>query len=483
MKAENKSITTNSIFYVIYNLLNVIFPLLTGIYVARILLPENIGQVEIARNYAQYFLILSFLGIPTYGIREVSKRRNNREELSKLYSELMVFNSISTLLCSIVFYFSVLVIPHYSEIKILCFIAGLSIILNLFNHEWLFSGLEEFKFISLRNIAFKVLCFIALVLFVRDTDDLIAYAFISIFGTAGNYLLNIIKARKIVDFSFKNISLKEHLKPVFMLLAVNVAIEIYSLVDITMLGFLCDEQTVTFYSYGMRIFRIFLSIVNSFTMVLVPRLALYYKENKQEEFNSILSKTFRVILLISIPMVIGIFFVSTFVITFLYGDTYSLSASVLKILSMILVISPIGYLLGSRILLVTGNENKMIIPVACGAVTNVIINYLLIPIYGAIGAAIASVIGEIVVMTVFILFGCSKYKLINIRRNLMKQFVAIIFMSALLVGMSLLPISAALITILQIVLGVISYFGILLLLREDIVIELLNKFVRKLKHE
>lgn len=478
-----KTLTTNSIYYLIYNVLNVIFPLLTGIYVARVLLPENIGQVEIARNYAQYFLILSFLGIPTYGMREVSKKRHDRLALSKLYSELMIFNAISTVICIVSFYISVLIIPHYAEIKTLCFIAGLSIVLNLFNNEWLFTGLEEFKFVSIRNIAFKILCFTGLVLFVRNENDFIIYAFISIFGTAGNYLLNIVKSSKLIDFSFKHISIGPHIKPVLYLLAVNIAIEIYTLIDVTMLGILCEDQTVAFYSYGMRIFRIFLSIVNTFTMVLVPRLALYYNEHKQNEFNQLLSKTFRVILLIAVPMVVGIFFVSDYAITLVFGDVYISSSNVLKVLSFILIVSPIGYLLGSRVLLVSGHENIMIIPVACGAIVNVIMNYLLIPMYAEIGAAVASAIGETVVMGVYVLMGHKKYTLINIIPNVLKQIGAVAIMTVCLIVMSLLPIDPFIRTWLQIVLSAIIYFGVLYILKEDITAGYFNMIKGRLKHE
>ena len=100
---SNKSITKNSIFYLIYNVLNVIFTFLTGMYVTHILLPDDIGLVEMAKNFVQYFVILSFLGIPTYGLREISKNRNDKAKLSKIYSELMLINCISTLIFSAIY--------------------------------------------------------------------------------------------------------------------------------------------------------------------------------------------------------------------------------------------------------------------------------------------------------------------------------------------------------------------------------------------
>ena len=95
--SKEKSLKKNSVFYLIYNILNIVFPFVTGIYVTRILLPEQIGLVESARNIVTYFVIFSFLGIPTYGLREISKYRNDKKELNKVYTELMIINFISTL--------------------------------------------------------------------------------------------------------------------------------------------------------------------------------------------------------------------------------------------------------------------------------------------------------------------------------------------------------------------------------------------------
>ena len=92
--AQNKSLKRNTIYYLIYNLLNVFFPFVSGIYVARILLPDTIGQVETARNFAQYFIMFAYLGIPTYGMRECSKYRNDKNKLSKIHNELFLINFI-----------------------------------------------------------------------------------------------------------------------------------------------------------------------------------------------------------------------------------------------------------------------------------------------------------------------------------------------------------------------------------------------------
>ena len=483
----HKSLKGNTIAYLIYNVLNVIFPFITGIYVARILLPGAIGQVEAARNLAQYFVIFSFLGIPTYGLREVAKIRDNKLELSKLHSELFIINAISTSIFLSIYLGLIIFIPIYNEKLSLYLITGIAISLNFINNGWLFEGLEKFWFISIRNIIFKILSFVLLVLFVRSEDDYMIYAIITVVGTAGNYFLNIISTRKYIHFSFKGLDIRRHLKSILFLSAVNLAIEVYSLVDVTMLNIMCDDANVTYYAYGQKIYRILMQVINTFTMVLVPRIALYYKMGRIMEFNKLIVNTLKIIIILSLPTILGIWFVSDYLLVLLYGSSYINSAMVLKILSFILFVSPIGYLLGSRILLVTNNEKYMIIPVFCGAIVNIICNVVLIKLYSEVGAAIASVISEIVVMVIYVFMGKKKYTIDKscLIISFIKVFLSLIIMFFYLYGISFIPAPKYLVTIYQILGSIVLYFGLLFILKEEIVygviISVKNKFFKKRK--
>ena len=144
---KEKSLSKNSLFYLAYQVVNIVFPFITGMYVARVLLPDTSGRVTAAQNIAQYFVILSFLGIPTYGLREISKVRNDKEKLSKVYSELLIINSISTFVCCILYMVIIVTIPKYNQDLKLHFITGIAIAFNFLNNSWLFEGLEEFSFI------------------------------------------------------------------------------------------------------------------------------------------------------------------------------------------------------------------------------------------------------------------------------------------------------------------------------------------------
>lgn len=472
---SSKSLSKNSAYYLLYNVFNVLFPLASGIYVARVLLPQLIGEVAYAQNIATYFSILAFLGIPTYGMREIARNREDKDALKKIHSELLIINAISTSVFLLSYIVLVLSVADFRGKIVLYLIVGVSIALNYLNNAWLFQGLEEFKYISIRNIFFKVFLFVLLVVFVRKEDDYIAYAIVASIGSAGAYFLNIIIAKKKVGFTLKGLELKRHLKPIFLLVVVNIAIEIYTLVDTTMLGIFCDKLHVAFYSYGSKIYKVLLQILNTFTVVVVPRMSLFFKNKQTDDFYSLVTKTLKIIVLIAIPAIIGIQFVSDFLVVKVYGEAYSYSATVIRILCFNLLISPIGYLLGSRMMLVVGKEYKMIIAVGIGCAINIVGNFLLIPLYSEIGAAVASVISELIVAVVYVSFGSRYFRLKSMKSFSWKILLATIIMSAYLVTIGLMLHDTWIKLIVQVVGAAGLYFLTLVFTKETTVRDTLSQ--------
>ena len=477
---EHKSLTANTIFYMIYNVLNIVFSFVTGMYAARVLLPNDIGIVESAKNFVQYFVIFSFLGIPTYGLREISKCRKNQENLNKTYTELMIINAISTTFFGILYLIIIFMVKSYSENIAVYLILGLLIFLNYFNNSWLYEGLEKFQFISTRNLIFKFISFLVLVLFVRDKNDYIWYAIMFVVGTSGNYFYNIICAKRYVKLEFRDLNIKRHLKSIAYLVFVNLAIEIYTLVDITMLSSICEKENVAFYSYGSKIFRILITVLNTLTTVIVPKLALIYKEGNLHEYNKLITKALKIIVMVAVPFIIGIYFTSDYLITLVYGSSYITSSYVLKVLSISLIITPVGYLLGSRVMLITEHENKMIIPVTCGAIVNLILNLFLIKRYSEIGAAIASVISEIVVMCIYIILSRKYFKLENIKRFLFNIILTSIVMAIYLYIISKVKANPGWICFFQVIGAIAIYCSILIILKEPTINDVKDKLIKKI---
>lgn len=474
----NNSLMKNSSYMLLYNVLNMVFPFISGIYVARVLLPSDIGQVSYAQNIVTYFVIFSFLGIPTYGLREASRCKNNKEQLNKLFSELFIINFISTVFFSLIYLIIVFSVPLFFAKYRIYLIAGLLIPLNIIDFTWLFEGVEDFKFISIRNIVIKVISFCLLIFFVRGSEDLIAYVFILVFGTGGSFLINVFYGRKVVRFTLRGLEFKKHLKSIMLLVVVNFAIEVYTLIDTTMLGIMCGNESVAYYSYATKIYKVFLQIINTLTIVIVPRLSESFNRNNIDEFNSILSKVLNYIILFSFPIIIEIFFEADKAILFLYGDNYLTSANILRVLSLIIFISPIGYLLGSRVCLVVGKESKMVIAVVIGSVINVILNLFLINLYAEIGAAIASLISEIVVMFVYVNMGRKYFKLNKNNISIVKISISTVMLSAFLYVMSFCSINNFLSLLIDVVGGLLIYVFMLIILKEKTVLNLLLRIKR-----
>ena len=464
-----KSISVNSIWYLLYQVFNVLFPFVMTLYGARILLPEGVGHVLSAQNIATYFAIFAFLGIPTYGRREISKARNNNEELSRIYSELFIINTVSTVCFCIAYLGVVFIVPDFRNALPLYLVTGGAIALNFFNNSWLFEGLEDFRFISLRNIIFKAASLVLLFVLVRSQSDYLLFAFIMVLGLYGNYILNIFYAPRLVRFTLNGLNFRRHMAPIFALVAVNLAIELYSLVDVTMIRFLKGEEFVSYYFYAQGINKVLQQVLNTFTIVIVPRLALYYSEKQTSQFSSLISKSLNTIIVLALPMIAGIEVVANNAIVALYGTEYEASVPVLRLLIVLLIVSPVGYLLGSRVLLVTGHEKKMALCVWAGAIVNVIGNFILIPRLGELGAACASVISEVCVAVVYVILG-HKYYTLDLK---LSEIIKVLTGTALMAGAAyaagfvsdnlLIRLAA------QILAGALTYALVLLITRESLV--------------
>ena len=223
-----------------------------------------------------------------------------------------------------------------------------------------------------------------------------------------------------------------------------------------------------------------LQVINTFTMVLVPRISFYFKKGLKEEFNQLVSKALKLIIICAVPMIVGIQFTADFLLIKLYGELYRTSATILRMFSILLLISPVGYLLGSRMLLATNHENKMIISVGIGAVVNITGNAILIPIYAEFGATIASIISEIVVMIVYVILGKRYFKLQGTLYTSIKVCCAATIMAVFLFFCGSLTINGWLVLSIKVVGAILIYGCTLLLLKEDIVKQYAGIIINKL---
>ncbi len=389
-----KSLTKNSLFNALYQVLNMIFPLISSMYVARTLMPEGVGRVAYAQNIASYFVTAAALGIPTVGLRAISNARDDRKKLNRTFSELTLLNACSTIL-SLTFYF-VLVFcnPAFRDDFLLYCATGLVVLFNVINIDWLYKGHEEYVYIVVRSIVVKLISLLALFLFVKCKDDYIIYAVITSLATCGNYLFNAVRARKYVTFQICDLDLKQHIKPVFLFAGTLFFAAIYSKVDTTMLGIMVGEESVGYYSYAHKVLQIGVSFCAAVTSAFLPRLSYCFQRDKKQ-FYALVGKGVRIISFLAIPAAIGLFVLAPEAICVLFGDTFLPAASTLRIFSILIVVFAFGNLMCYQMMICSGNEKMHVKVLGCAAGINMVLNAILIPKFQHNGAAIASVFTEL----------------------------------------------------------------------------------------
>ena len=285
MKQRNVSLKVNFIMNAILTLSSFLFPLITFPYISRILLPAGTGKVSFATSLVSYFAMLAQLGIPTYGIRACARVRDDRRELTQTTHELLYINMIMCVVSYIIFFLVLGLVPRLREERILYLIVSLTIAFNALGMEWLYKALEEYTYIAVRSIFFKLIALIAMFLMVHEKGDYVIYGGISIFASSASNILNFIHARRYIDRKpIRTLQLKKHGKAVGVFFAMSCATTIYTNLDTVMLGFMSSDVDVGYYHAAVKIKTILVGIVTSLGTVLLPRASYYIQGGKMEEF-------------------------------------------------------------------------------------------------------------------------------------------------------------------------------------------------------
>ncbi len=407
----SKSIKVNFVYNILLNVLNVLFPVITAPYIARVLLPENIGLYNFANTYAGYFALVAALGIPTYGVREVAKCRDNKNALQSLFSEIFTINVVSSFVVSIIFIASIFIIGQLHENWLFFIVAGIVVYTKPFSIEWVYQGLENFGFITVRSFVVKLLCVIALFLFVHDVNDALIYLMISVSATILNQLWNFVILGKFgIKIKLKFTALRKHLQPIFILFASAIAISIYSILDTLMLGFMTNYSEVAYYNNATYIAKSVLAVVTSLSIVAVPRLSYYMEKQEWNEINSLIKKSIGVISFLAIPIAFGMALVAPIFIPLFLGEAFEGAVVPLQIMAFIIVAIGFNNITGFQVLIGLGYDKLFLYSVLSGAIFNFLLNCIMIPMLGASGAAFASVMAETLILLITIMFVYKKTK-------------------------------------------------------------------------
>ncbi len=378
-----------------------LFPLITFPYVSRILLPVGIGKVTLATSLIAYFSMFAQLGIPTYGIRACARIRDDREKLTRTVHELLGINLVMNVLSYALLVLSVLFIHRLREEKTLYFVVSISILLNSLGMEWLYKALEQYTYITIRSILFKLIALAATFLLIHSESDYIIYGGITIFAASASNLLNLINASKYISLRRPgDCNWRRHMKSVAVFFALSCAATIYTNLDALMLGFMTSDADVGFYNAAVKVKTILVGIVTALGAVLLPRSSYYVEHGQTEQFRSMTRKAIRFVLLSASAVMCYFILFAKESIFFLSGEEYRNAIPAMQIIMPTVLFIGLTNILGIQILVPMGKEKVVLKSEIAGAAADLVLNALLIPTMKSAGAAVGTVVAEAVVLIV-----------------------------------------------------------------------------------
>ena len=477
------SVKLNALMNTIRTISTMIFPLITFPYTSRILGPEGVGKISFATSFVSYFILLASIGIPLYGIREIARVRDDKNKLSELTQELFVMHLITSIIISSIFIILIFLNGKLYDEKTLFFIVSFSIILTTLGMEWLYQGLEQYSYITIRSIIFSAVFTIAIFVFINNEDDYLISATIGVFASLGSSLLNFYNARKIL-FAKRTEpwNFKRHFKPLSLVYLLNFTVSIYIQLDTVMLGFLSSAKDVGYYSSGLKINKMLLALVTSLGTVLLPRLSYYIANDMKAEFNKMLKKSFEVIWILCLPMVAALMLLSKEIIVLFAGNLYIPASICIVITAPIILFIGLSNIFGIQILYPLGRDKEVVYSVGAGAIISFSLNFLLIPHFSHVGAAMATLSSELVVLIIMVLLMPKEYRILMPFSTIQKYSIATAFLIILILSIKFTISTYWLRLVIAIPSGVILYFLSLLLMKESLILEVKLKIKERISH-
>lgn len=393
------NLSKNYLYNVISLFTGMLFPFITFPYISRILMPEYLGKVTFAQSLTSYFIRLALLGIPVYGVRELSRAivSEEKNDFSKIFTELLLISLISSVFSTILFYLLISFNSKVEEIKMLMYLYLFQVIFAFLTLDYIFIVLERHKRRTIRTVILRVISLALMLTLVKKPEDYLIYGAILIFPEIIARIIDFYFCRKYIYTKMKDLNFKRHFRSLLTLFIFSFSIGIYVSLDTTILGFMKNEEEVGLYSTGTKLVKMIIPIVSILGTVMAPQIIKHIKKKDNEQVYSMIDKFIDFCFLLGIPGIFLMTFLAKDIILLISGNTFINSTPTMKLTAIIIITIPLGTFFGSQILIPNDKEKLVLKVSVIGMTLNVILNLLLIPKYGIEGAAFALLATEFLI--------------------------------------------------------------------------------------
>lgn len=412
----------NIIYSTVLTVSGYLFPLITFPYVTRVLGVNNFGICNFYDGVVSYFILFSMLGILNLGIREIARVKHDKRELTKVFGGLITLNLLTTALSIVALLIVGLTVPKLAEHPQMIYIGAAKVLVNTLLVEWFYTGMEDFRYITVRSILVRSVYVVAVLLFVRNSDDYILYFGLTTGMFVINSIINVVHLRKFIHFSGINFNFRQFVKPYITLGIYQILTSMYTTVNVVILGFVAGDVQVGYYSTSVKLYYILLSFYNAFSSVLLPRMSALIAQNDKANFHYLISKSSSVLFIITIPLIIIIFSFSPTIINLIAGSDFAPASDCMRIIIPMMLIHGFEIILIYQILFPLNKDKPIFINSVIGAVVGLSLNFILVPHLQSVGSSIVLLCSE---TSVFIsaLYFVSKISKFDFRLNLLLKIV------------------------------------------------------------
>lgn len=417
------SIKNNFYYSSILTAAGYFFPLITFPYVSRVLGVTNIGICNFVDSIINYFVLFSMMGIQTLGIREIANVKNDKEKLSEAFSCIVSLNLLFCIFFGTILLILIHLVPELYEHRNLMYIGVAKLISSLFLIEWLYKGLEQFRYITIRSILVRCLYVISIFLFVKSRNDYVIYYAIIIITELVNSLINCFHSRKYTKFHYSGLVLSNYFLPALILGVYSLLTTMYKSFNIVYLGFITNPTEVGYYTTSTKLHHIFLALFTAFSGVMLPRMSTLISEGKISEFRGKLNSSFSLLIYSTFPItVLGIIYASE-IVTIISGKEFLKAACPLIILFPLVFIIGFEQILVHQILIPLKKDKAILINSIIGAIVGISSNLLLVKHYGCMGSAVVWTISEICVMFSAMYFTRQYFEIQRFAQQIIKNII------------------------------------------------------------
>lgn len=392
------SIKKNLLYSFILTSSNYVFPLLVYPYVSRVLGVDKIGTCNFIDSIIQYFVLISMFGITSIGIREIAKAKVRQTDLNEVYSSLFTINAIFTSIALAALFVVIFFVPSLQEFRKLLFIGVLKVVSNFFLMEWLFKGLEDFKYITVRTLIVKLLYVASIFIFIHSQEDYVTYYLLTVLMITVNSIFNGFYSRRFVSFSFKGITFKPFLPPILIMGCYALMTSMYTTFNTAYLGFVAGEVQVGYYTTAMTLYGALLSLFSAFTGVMLPRMSSLLAENRHDRFKELLGKSADILFSFSFPFVILFMVFAPEIINIYAGKGYEGAIVPMQISMPLMIIIGYEQIIITQGLLPLDKNKAVLINAVIGACIGVAFSVLLVGRFKSVGSASVWALSETAVL-------------------------------------------------------------------------------------